>query len=99
MARLLALSKREVGIDRLVLAASLLIPGVAGLASRRPDFAMVGLLLFAWIAAWIAWPVGVFEDPLLMGDAAFLCFAIPGVLAALGYAGIVVAGLVARKSL
>lgn len=99
MARLQALSKREVGIDRLVLAASLLIPGVAGLASRRPDFAMVGLLLFAWIAAWIAWPVGVFEDPLLMGDAAFLCFAIPGVLAALGYAGIVVAGLVARKSL
>ena len=99
IARLQALSKREVGIDRLVLAASLLIPGVAGLASRRPDFAMVGLLLFAWIAAWIAWPVGVFEDPLLMGDAAFLCFAIPGVLAALGYAGIVVAGLVARKSL
>lgn len=99
MARLQALSKRSVGIDRIVLAGSLLIPGVAGLASRRPDFAMLGLLSFAWIAAWIAWPLGVFDDPMLMGDAAMLCFAIPGVLAVLSYGGIVVASLVARKNL
>jgi ribosomal protein L37AE/L43A len=99
MARLQALSKRSVGIDRIVLAGSLLIPGVAGLASRRPDYAMLGLLSFGWIAAWIAWPLGVFDDPILMGDAAMLCFAIPGVLAVLSYGGIVAASMVARKNL
>jgi tetratricopeptide (TPR) repeat protein len=99
MARLQALSKRGAGIDRIVLAASLLIPGVAGFASRRPDFAMFGLLLFGWIVAWVVWPLGVFDDPLLMGDAAWLCFAIPGVLAVFSYSGIVIASLVARKNL
>ena len=83
----------------MVLAASLLIPGVAGLAARRPDFAMFGLLLFGWIAAWIAWPAGVFEDPLLMGSAAVLCIAIPGVLSVIGYGGIVLASLVVRNKL
>ena len=98
MARLQALSKREVWIDRIVLTGSLLIPGVAGLAARRPDFAMFGLLLFGWIAAWAVWPAGVFEDPLLMGNAAVLCLAVPGMLSVIGYAGIVVASLVVRKS-
>lgn len=99
MARLQALSKREVRIDRMVLAGALLIPGVAGLAARRPDFAMFGLLIFGWIVAWIAWPAGVFEDPLSMGSAAVLCLAIPGVLSVIGYGGIVFASLVVRKNL
>jgi ribosomal protein L37AE/L43A len=99
MTRLQALSKRAVGMDRIILLGSLLIPGVAGLASRRPDFAMLGLLLFGWIAAWVAWPSGVFDDPILMGDAALICFAIPGLLAVLSYSGIIVASLVARKNL
>ncbi len=99
MARLQALSKRAVGIDRITLIGALLVPGVAGLASRRPDFAMLGLLLFGWIAAWIVWPLGVFDDPLLMGDAAMLLFAIPGTLAVLSYGGIVAASLVVRKNL
>ncbi len=99
MARLQALSKRRVRIDRIVLVGALLITGVAGLASRRPDFAMFGLLLFSWIAVWAVWPSGIFDDPLLMGHAAFLCFAIPGVLAGLSYAGIILASLVVRKNL
>jgi tetratricopeptide (TPR) repeat protein len=98
MARLQALSRREVRIDRFVLLGSLLVPGVAGLASRRPDFALFGLLLFGWILAWIAWPMGRFEDPILMGSAATLCFAVPGVIAVIAYAGIVFASLVVRKN-
>jgi ribosomal protein L37AE/L43A len=99
MARLQALSKREVRIGRILLVGALLIPGVAGLAARRPDFAMFGLLLFGWIAAWVMWPAGVFEDPLLMGNAAVLCLAVPGVLAVIGYGGVVFASLVVRKNL
>lgn len=98
MARLQALSERETRIDRVVLAGSLAIPGLAGLAARRPDFAMFALLLFAWVATWALWPSGVFADPLLMGDMAVLGFAVPGVLAAIGYVGLVVVSLVFRKS-
>lgn len=98
MARLQALSQREVRIDRLTLAGSLLIPGVAGFAARRPDFAMFGLLLFGWVAAWVAWPTGVFEDPLLMGTLGILFFAVPGCLAVIVYSGIVFASLVVRKN-
>jgi tetratricopeptide (TPR) repeat protein len=99
MARLQALSEREVKIDRIVLVASMLVPGVAGFAARRPDFAMFGLLLFGWALAWILWPSGVFVDPLMMGGAALVCFAIPGVLSAIAYVAVVFGSLVARKNL
>ena len=71
---------------------------MAGFASKRPDLAMFGLLLFFWVATWIAWPTGVFADPLLMGSAAVVCLAVPGVLAALGYLSVVVLSLIVRKS-
>ena len=98
MARLQALSEREVKFDRVWLALSVMIPGMAGFASRRADLAMFGLLLFAWIVTWASWPTGVFEDPLLMGSAAILCFAIPGALAVLAYISVVALSLIVRKN-
>jgi len=98
MARLQALSERESRFDQLWLGLSLLVPGAAGFAARRPDLAIFGLLLFSWGVAFLIWPSGVFEDPMLMGGAAFVCFAIPGVLAILGYTGSVVLSLILRKS-
>ncbi|MEZ4291904.1 MAG: hypothetical protein R3E53_15755 [Myxococcota bacterium] len=97
-ARLEKLSRRAKRIDRGVLGLSLLVPGVAGFAARRPDFALFGLLLFGWIAAWIAWPTGVFEDPILMGPVAALCIGVPGVLAVAAYLALVAASLMARRS-
>jgi len=98
MARLQALSQRESRFDRIWLALSLLIPGMAGFAARRPDFAIFGLLLFSWAAAWVVWPSGIQADPMLMGSAAALTFAAPGVAAVLAYAGVVFVSLVLRKS-
>jgi hypothetical protein len=98
MARLQTLSERDVKLGRVWLAASLLIPGVAGFASKRPDLAMLGLFLFAWTSLRIAWPRGIFSDPLLLGGAAWLCLAVPGLLSLLAYAGVVLAGLTARKN-
>lgn len=98
MARLQALSEREVFFDRIWLTLSLAIPGMAGFASKRPDLAMFGLLLFFWVVAWVAWPSGVFADPMLMGTAATVCLAVPGVLAAIGYGAVVVLSLIVRKS-
>jgi hypothetical protein len=99
MARLQALSVREARLDRVVLAASLIVPGVAGFAARRPDFAMFGLLLFGWALGWLCWPAGVFVDPMMMGSAALICFAIPGLLSLVAYVAVVVGSLVARKHL
>lgn len=98
MARLQSLSIREVWIDRAWAIGSLLVPGLAGFASKRPDLAMLGLLLFGWAAAWVAWPRGLFADPMLMGSAAWLCLAVPGLLALLAYAAVLFAGLLARKN-
>jgi hypothetical protein len=98
MARLQALSRREVWIERGWSVGALLVPGLAGFASKRPDLAMFGLLLFGWSLTWVIWPRGVFADPMLMGSAAWWCLAIPGVLAMLGYAGVLGAGLLARKN-
>lgn len=98
LARLQALSVRETRLDRIWLVLSLLIPGMAGFAARRPDLAMFGLLLFSWVAAWAVWPSGVFADPMLMGNAALLSFAFLGVFAALAYVGVVVISLIERKS-
>lgn len=99
MARLQSLSERESRFDRVWLVLSLLVPGMAGFAARRPDFAIFGLLLFSWAAAWIVWPSGIQADPMLMGSAAAMTFALPGVLAGLAYAGVVVVSLMVRKSL
>ena len=98
MARLQSLSERESRFDRIWLALSLLVPGMAGFAASRPDFAIFGLLLFSWAAAWVVWPSGIQADPMLMGSAAALAFAVPGVLAILAYTGVVVVSLIMRKS-
>jgi hypothetical protein len=58
---------------------------------------MFGLLLFSWTSVWIAWPRGIFVDPLLLGSAAGLCLAIPGVLSMLAYFGVVSVSLIARR--
>ena len=97
-ARLQTLSKREVRLDRIWLAASLLVPGAAGFASKRPDLAMFGLLLFGWTSVWIAWPRGIFADPLLLGSTAWLCLAIPGALSMLANIGVVTVSLIARSN-
>ena len=99
MARLQALSEREVKISRVWLFLSVVFPGAAGIGAKRPDFAMFGLLLFAMVAVWLIWPAGPFEDPLMMGAVASVFFAVPGVLALLGYAGVTAASVVARKNL
>jgi tetratricopeptide (TPR) repeat protein len=99
MARLQMLSEREVRLDRILTLASLLIPGVAGLAARRPDLSLLGLLLFGWALCWALWPAGAFVDPLMMGGAAWLWFAIPGVLGLIAYLAVVLGSLIARKNL
>ena len=99
MARLQALSRRAVRLDRIWMVASLLVPGVAGFGSKRPDLALLGMLLFGWTVIWLVWPSGILDDPLLLGSSAWIVLAVPGALATLAYCGVVFVNLVARKNL
>ena len=98
MARLHALSIRESRIQGLLSLGTLVIPGVAGFATRRPDRALLGLVLFAWIMAWSRWPAGVLVDPLWLGSLAPLCLTVLGGVAIVGYVAIVAASLVAIRN-
>ena len=98
MARLQALSVREARLDRIWVGLSLLVPGVAGMAARRPDLSLLGLVLFAWSVTWIAWPRGPFADPMWMGSVASIGFAVSGVIACLGYVAVVATSLIVRKA-
>jgi len=98
MARLHALSIRESRIHGLTSLGSIVVPGFAGLASRRPDRALLGLALFAWIVTWVRWPAGVLVDPLWLGALAPLLFTVLGGIAVIGYVAIVAGGLVAIRN-
>lgn len=98
MARLKALRARESRIEKLATAASLLVPGVAGLLARRPDLSLVSILFFAAAAALFAWRDGVVPDPLSVGATGPLAFVAVGTLMALLYTGVMLLGIVIRRS-
>ena len=98
MARLHALSIREFRIQGLLSLGSLVIPGVAGLATRRPDRALFGLMLFTWIVVWARWPAGVLVDPLWLGSLAPLCLTVLGVFALGGYVAIVAGSFITIRN-
>lgn len=97
-ARLQVLARREAWHARLVALGSLLVPGVAGLAARRPDVALLSIALFVWIAAWLRWPTGLLVDSTWLGGLAPLFLSTLAGLASLTYALIVVGCFVARRN-
>ena len=62
-------------------------------------FCFLGLIFFAWGSVLFLWRDGVVSDPLAIGAAGPLLFAIAGCIAVLGYAGVVGVGLLIRRSL
>jgi tetratricopeptide (TPR) repeat protein len=99
MARLSDLRKREARLARVAIAASVLVPGVAGLLARRPDLSFLGLFFFAWAGFLALWRDGIVADPLALGIAGPLVFAAAAALSVLGYLGVVSTGLAIRRRL
>lgn len=99
MARLSELRVREARLSKLALVASMLVPGVGGLLARRPDLSFLGLVFFAWAGVLLLWRDGIVPDPLAVGAAGPLVFAIVGGFAVLGYLMVVAVGLVIRRTL
>lgn len=99
MARLSGLRRREARLARLGTAVSLLLPGAGGLLAKRPDLGFLGLFFFGWAAFLFVWRDGIVPDPLAVGSAGPLVFAIAAGAAVLGYAGVVSLGLAIRRNL
>ncbi len=99
MARLSQLKKRESRIGKMAVAASLLVPGVGGLLARRPDLSFLGLFFFSWAAILYLCRDGVVVDPLAIGGAGPLLFAVAGACSLVGYALVVFVGLLIRRNL
>jgi tetratricopeptide (TPR) repeat protein len=99
MARLKTLRAREQRLDRIATAAAILLPGAAGLLARRPDLSFLGILLFVWAVVFLVWRNGIVSDPFVVGAAGPLAFSIVGLIALVAYLGVVMSGLIVRRSL
>lgn len=99
MARLKELRARESRIDKLYLALSMLIPGASGLLAKRPDLCFIGILFFGWAVVLFLWRGGVVPDPLAVGGAGTVAFVLAGFGMAAAYVGVLISGLIIRRSL
>jgi tetratricopeptide (TPR) repeat protein len=89
MVRLAALRERQARIDKIKFLLSVMVPGAAGVVSRRPLLGLLGSMLFALtLASWWAQD-GVGVDPLAVGAGASLLFSAAAVVSALAYVAVI----------
>jgi len=96
--RIEELREREQRLRRLSTAASVLLPGAAGLLSDRPLRGLLGAVCFALALAAAMWRGGVVPDPLVAGAAAPVAFLGVALLAALLYTATVALTLRSREA-
>ncbi|MFO0689276.1 MAG: BTAD domain-containing putative transcriptional regulator [Myxococcota bacterium] len=98
MARLQVLARREAWRTRLVDLGSVLVPGVAALAARRPDAALLSIALCVWLVAWLRWPAGPLVDSSWLGGIAPAFTSLLAGLALAAHAVIVVGSFIVRRN-
>jgi len=99
MKRLYELKARDTRIGRVADAASVLIPGAAGMLARRPDLAFLGILSCGFAGVFFLWRDGVVPDPLAVGAAGSLAFVVMGSLSVVAYLVVIGRGLMLRRKL
>ena len=99
LARIEALRERESRLDKVAWAASLALPGAAGLLSRRPIAGLLGAFFFALALAALAWRDGAVPDPLVAGAAGPMAFFCLATVSGFAYAVVVGTSLAARRHL
>lgn len=99
LARIEALRQRESRLDKVAWAASVAVPGAAGILCRRPLRSLLGACSFAVAVAAVVWRDGMVADPLVAGAAGPFAFVCLATLAGLAYAVVVGASLATRRNL
>ncbi len=97
MVRLAALRERQVRIDKMKFALSVLVPGAAGVLSRQPILGLLGSMLFA--SALVSWWLrgGVVIDPVSVGAGASLLFGSVAVASGAAYAAATAVAIALRE--
>jgi tetratricopeptide (TPR) repeat protein len=95
--RIHALQRRRQRIDQVVTALSVLVPGAAGLLSKRPLTLLLGAFCFALLVAGVAWRNGVVTDPDVLGSAVPVVFLGMATLGFVGHAVFAASALSARR--
>jgi tetratricopeptide (TPR) repeat protein len=98
LARINELRAREERLERLRVAASFLVPGVAGLLAKRPLRCLLGSIFAAIAVVALYWRDGVVPDPLVAGTAAPFASLCIAALAMLAYGVIALLSLATRRS-
>ncbi|MDJ0853029.1 MAG: tetratricopeptide repeat protein [Myxococcota bacterium] len=99
LARIEALRERESRLDKVAWLVSLVLPGAAGVLSKRPIAALLGAFFFAAALAAFVWRQGAVPDPLVAGAAGPIAFFFLAALAGLAYAVVIGTCLAARRHL
>jgi hypothetical protein len=97
VARINALQARDQRLGRLIVIASVILPGSAGLFAKRNWAVLVGTLSGALAITTLAWRNGVVPDPLLAGAAAPVAFGILATLAVTAYVITIATSLSERR--
>jgi tetratricopeptide (TPR) repeat protein len=98
LARINELRSREERLERFRVAASFLVPGVAGLLAKQPLHCLLGSIFAAIAVLALYWQDGVVPDPLVAGAAARFASLCIAALAMLAYAVIVLLSLATRRN-
>jgi hypothetical protein len=98
LARINELRARDQRLERLTVATSFLVPGVAGLLAQRPLRCLLGSIFAAIAVLVLYWRDGVVPDPLVAGAAAPFASLCIAAIAMLAYAFIALLSLATRRN-
>jgi len=98
LARIGELRVREERLERFTVAASFLVPGIAGLLAKQPLRCLLGSVFAAIAVLALYWRDGVVPDPLVAGATAPFAALCIAVLATLAYVVIALLSLATRRN-
>lgn len=98
LARIEALRERSRRLDKIAWAASIAVPGAAGVLARRPLRSLIGAVCFAVAVGALVLRDGAVPDPLVAGAAGPFAFFCVAAVSGVAYAIVVATSLAARRS-
>jgi tetratricopeptide (TPR) repeat protein len=98
LARIDALRARENRNERRAIMAAFVVPGVAGLLSRRPLSCLLGSFFAVLVLVAVVWRNGVVPDPMVAGATAPVASLLIAALSLIAYFVVVVLSLSARRN-